>query len=159
MRDVACRRGFGHLNPANLAMTDYYNITQEIIMQTRHLVSTLIAAGLLCASTLASAYDADWKRGRIYYRSVCTSCHAAQTSGTIAPSAMTKAEWTAYMQADKHAKGKDSLKHYFSKSYRQHSRAEQGSRQVCRPARRRTRRRSQGFRDQRRQGRRCSCQL
>lgn len=105
-------------------MADYYNVTQEIIMRTRHLVSTLIAAGILSASTLANAYDGDWKRGRIYYRSVCTSCHAAQTSGTIAPSAMTKAEWTAYLQADKHAKGKDSLKQYISKSYRASIRAQ-----------------------------------
>ena len=28
------------------------------------------------------------------------------------------AEWAAYVQADKHAKGKDSLKFYISKQYR-----------------------------------------
>lgn len=93
-------------------------------MQARHSVSIFIAAGLLCASTLAQAYDADWKRGRIYYRSVCTACHAAQAGGSIAPSTMTKAEWTAYLQADKHAKGKDSLKQYVSKSYRASIRAQ-----------------------------------
>jgi cytochrome c5 len=87
-------------------------------MKVHRLVSTLIACGLLCASTLASAYDADWKRGRIYYRSVCTSCHTAQTIGAINPSSMTKAEWNAYLQKDKHAKGKDTVKQYFSKSYR-----------------------------------------
>jgi cytochrome c5 len=87
-------------------------------MQARHLVSTLISAVLLCASITASAYDADWKRGRIYYRSVCTACHAAQAGGSIAPSTMTKAEWVAYLQKDKHAKGKDSLKQYVSKPYR-----------------------------------------
>ena len=31
---------------------------------------------------------------------------------------MTKAEWNAYLQKDKHAKGKDTVKQYFSKSYR-----------------------------------------
>ena len=31
---------------------------------------------------------------------------------------MTKAEWAAYIKADKHAKGKDSLKMYWSKAYR-----------------------------------------
>ena len=87
-------------------------------MKVHRLVSTLIACGLLCASTLASAYDTDWKRGRIYYRSVCTSCHAAQAIGAINPSSMSKAEWNAYLQKDKHAKGKDSVKQYFSKSYR-----------------------------------------
>lgn len=87
-------------------------------MKAHHLVSTAIAAGLLCVSTLATAYDADWKRGRVYYRSVCTACHAAQAGGSIAPSTMTKAQWAAYLQADKHANGKDSLKQYVSKSYR-----------------------------------------
>ena len=86
-------------------------------MQVRLPITTFIAAALLCASTMASAYDPDWKRGRIYYRSVCTACHAAQAGGSIAPSTMTKAEWTAYLQKDKHAKGKDSVKQYVSKPY------------------------------------------
>lgn len=87
-------------------------------MNARHLVSAAIAAGLLGVSTLSVAYDADWKRGRVYYRSVCTACHAAQAGGSIAPSTMTKAQWATYLQADKHANGKDSLKQYVSKSYR-----------------------------------------
>ena len=78
----------------------------------------LIAVAALSASLSAQAYDADWKRGRIYYRSVFTSCHAVQAGGSISPSTKTKAEWTAYLQADKHAKGKDSVKHYVSKPYR-----------------------------------------
>ena len=73
---------------------------------------------LACTSTFAFASDGDWKRGRIYYRSVCTACHAAQAGGSIAPSKMTKAEWAAYIKADKHAKGKDTVKQYLSKSYR-----------------------------------------
>ncbi len=63
-------------------------------------------------------HDGDWKVGRIYYRSVCTSCHVASPIGTINPSTKTKAEWTAYLQADKHAKGKDTVKQYISKAYR-----------------------------------------
>jgi hypothetical protein len=31
---------------------------------------------------------------------------------------MTKAEWKAYIAADKHAKGKDSVKYYVSQEYR-----------------------------------------
>lgn len=87
-------------------------------MKARHLVSATIATGLLCMSTLTSAYDADWKRGRVYYRSVCTACHAAQAGGSIAPSTMTKAQWASYLQADKHAKGKDTLTQFVSKAYR-----------------------------------------
>ncbi|MDX9994878.1 MAG: hypothetical protein RBS28_06100 [Rhodocyclaceae bacterium] len=77
----------------------------------------LMAASAMFAS-VAQAYDADWKRGRVYYRSVCTSCHAASPIGQINPSSKTKAEWGAYIQADKHAKGKDSVKQYVSKDYR-----------------------------------------
>ena len=79
-------------------------------------VAALIA--LMGASFAAQAYDADWKRGRIYYRSVCTSCHTAAPIGAINPSTKTKADWSSYMMLDKHAKGKDSLKQYVSKSYR-----------------------------------------
>lgn len=81
---------------------------------------TLILPGLLLALAalpFASQADGDWKRGRIYYRMVCTACHTLQ-GGSIAPSKYTKAEWAAYLKADKHAKGKDSLKHYLSKAYR-----------------------------------------
>lgn len=87
-------------------------------MKKSHIFAAVITTGLLCVSTLASAYDADWKRGRVYYRSVCTACHAAQAGGSIAPSTMSKGQWGTYLQADKHAKGKDSMKQYVSKAYR-----------------------------------------
>jgi cytochrome c5 len=77
----------------------------------------LLAATAMFASA-AQAYDPDWKRGRVYYRSVCTSCHVASPVGSINPSSKTKAEWDAYLQADKHAKGKDTVKQYVSKQYR-----------------------------------------
>lgn len=69
-------------------------------------------------SSAALAYDPDWKRGRVYYRSVCTSCHVASPIGQINPSSKTKAEWTAYFQANKHAKGKETVTQYVSKDYR-----------------------------------------
>ncbi len=77
-----------------------------------------LALALGLVATSASAYDADWKRGRIYYRSVCTSCHVASPIGQVNPSSKTMAEWTKYMQVDKHAKGKDTVKQYVSKTYR-----------------------------------------
>ena len=79
-------------------------------------LSVGVALSLLAAS--AFAYDGNWKVGRIYYRSVCTSYHAASPIGTINPSTKTKAEWTAYLQADKHAKGKETVSQYVSKAYR-----------------------------------------
>ena len=83
------------------------------------LTKTLGAAALLSLfATSAVAYDADWKRGRVYYRSVCTSCHAVTPVGSINPSVRTKAEWATYLKADKHNKGKDTVKQYVSKAYR-----------------------------------------
>lgn len=81
---------------------------------------TLILATLTAAlcSSMAQAYDPDWKRGRIYYRSVCTSCHVASPIGQINPSSKTKTEWAAYMKADKHAKGKETVRQFVSKQYR-----------------------------------------
>ncbi len=65
----------------------------------------------------ALAYDGDWKRGRIYYRAICSSCHATTPAGVIQPNGRTKAEWAAYLKADKHEKGKDSVSQFFSKAY------------------------------------------
>ena len=129
-------------------------------MQVRLPITTFIAAALLCASTMASAYDPDWKRGRIYYRSVCTACHAAQAGGSIAPSTMTKAEWTAYLQKDKHAKGKDSVKQYVSKSYRASIRSQnKAADKFADLPDEELYRRPQGLRHQGRQGRRRAGQL
>lgn len=80
---------------------------------------TAAAVVVLLGTTLsAQAYEGDWKRGRIYYRSVCTSCHVALPVGAINPSTKTKAEWAAYLKANKHAKGKDTVAQYVSKPYR-----------------------------------------
>jgi cytochrome c5 len=74
--------------------------------------------GLLCAPLLGQAYEGDWKRGDVYYRMVCSECHKTQPCGAIGPNTRTRAEWSAYLDADKHAKGKDSVKMYVSKAFR-----------------------------------------
>ena len=83
------------------------------------LVSILLFS-VLTIPFSATATEGDWKRGRVYYRMVCTACHTEPAGGgkTIGPNTKTKAEWAAYIEADKHAKGKDSLKYYVSKEYR-----------------------------------------
>ena len=85
--------------------------------QFKILAGTALIA-LLGASFSAQAYDADWKRGRVYYRSVCTSCHTTAPIGAINPSTKTKADWGAYLLADKHAKGKDTVSKYIGRDYR-----------------------------------------
>jgi len=64
------------------------------------------------------AAETNWKKGRIYYRMVCTACHKDDAGGSIAPASMTQAEWAAYIGTDKHAKGKDMVSYYVSKKYR-----------------------------------------
>lgn len=85
---------------------------------SRSISAAAALTALLLVPMSLQAYEADWKRGRIYYRSVCTSCHVTLPVGSIAPSTRLKADWTAYLAADKHAKGKDSVSHYWSKAYR-----------------------------------------
>jgi cytochrome c2 len=87
-------------------------------MKSTRLIPVAAVAALLAASLSAQAYEADWKRGRVYYRSVCTACHVANPVGSINPSARLKVEWVAYISADKHAKGKDKVSQYYSKAYR-----------------------------------------
>ncbi len=87
-------------------------------MKTTPSLTTLALLAMLGASFTAHAYDADWKRGRVYYRSVCTSCHTAAPVGAINPSTRTKADWSAYLLLDKHAKGKDTISKYVGKAYR-----------------------------------------
>lgn len=86
-------------------------------MKTIHLALPLFAAIAFAFVNVAQAYEPDWKVGRIYYRSICTACHTA-AKATIQPIDRTKAEWTAYLLADKHNKGKDTVSQYFSKQYR-----------------------------------------
>ncbi|MCK7579406.1 MAG: hypothetical protein MZV65_29250 [Chromatiales bacterium] len=43
-----------------------------------------MVAVVLGLPLLAQA-EGDWKRGRVYYRMVCTACHVEQASGAIAP--------------------------------------------------------------------------
>ena len=87
-------------------------------MKSSTVLKSVAAVALLGASLTAFAYDADWKRGRVYYRSVCTSCHTANPIGAINPSTKAKAEWAGYLLNDKHAKGKESVTKYVSKEYR-----------------------------------------
>jgi mono/diheme cytochrome c family protein len=87
-------------------------------MRPINLMASALLAGIVTLPIAAHAADGDWKRGRVYYRMVCTACHTTTPAGAIAPNARTKAEWAAYIQADKHAKGKDTVKFYVSKQYR-----------------------------------------
>lgn len=86
------------------------------------LYKTIFTASLLAvliSPVTGQAADGNWKKGRIYYRNVCTDCHKGLSCGAIAPSTKTKAEWTDYIESDSHAKGKDKVSYYVSKEYRE----------------------------------------
>lgn len=81
-----------------------------------------VVAVLLSVATSAFAYDGDLKRGRLYFRQICTTCHQATIGKAIAPNERLKADWTAYMKADKHdktGKSNPSVKYFTTKAYRE----------------------------------------
>lgn len=59
--------------------------------------------------------DGSWKRGRIYYRAACTSCHTAELDESISPASKTIAEWEAYIETPE---GAEHLAEYVSQDYR-----------------------------------------
>lgn len=89
----------------------------------KHIVAWLIVTATVGVTfaTSVQAYDGDWKRGRVYFRQVCTSCHLSTSGKTISPADRVKDDWKAYLSADKHdVKGKTnhSVKYYMSREYR-----------------------------------------
>lgn len=82
----------------------------------------LIVGSGITMDMAEAAGKASWKRGRVYFRMVCTACHVEVTGAPISPNASTIAEWTAYMDADKHdasGKTKPTVSYYTSKEYRE----------------------------------------
>ena len=78
---------------------------------------------LLGFSSVAEAAKGNWKKGRIYYRMVCTSCHAEQERGKISPAEYTKAEWADYFEKNMHgpqdATPKYVASYFVSSEYRE----------------------------------------
>lgn len=86
--------------------------------QRAFIAAIMVAAGIC----VAHAADPNWKRGRIYYRMICTTCHVAQTGQAISPSEKTIAEWQVYIKADQHAaagSANSSVRYYVSREYRE----------------------------------------
>jgi hypothetical protein len=68
------------------------------------------------------AYEGDLRRGRLYYRQICTTCHQTILGKAIAPNERLKADWSAYVKADKHdksGKSNPSMKYFTTKAYRE----------------------------------------
>lgn len=86
-------------------------------------LSITAMAATLALSLVADAFaeDANPKRGRVYFKMVCTVCHMTEAGQAIPPLTRSMAEWSAYMDADKHAasgKANPAVSYYVSKEYR-----------------------------------------
>lgn len=88
-------------------------------MRTNRLFVAGLVCSLLAIPAAGQADEGDWKRGHVYYRMVCTPCHVETAGVAIGPNTRSRQDWTAYLQGDRHAKGKDSLKYYLGKAYRE----------------------------------------
>jgi cytochrome c5 len=91
-------------------------------MKMPSLTKFSVVAVLVAVGTSAFAYDGDLKRGRLYFRQICTTCHQTMLGKAIAPNERTKADWTGYVKADKHdksGKSNSSMKYFTTKAYRE----------------------------------------
>jgi hypothetical protein len=94
-------------------------------MSRLHPLHLLLLSALLVLP-LAQAHAVDegnWKRGRVYYRMTCTTCHKEMLGRPISPTFMTTAQWKNYFARDKHdvisKKSSTSLKYFVSREYRE----------------------------------------
>lgn len=91
-------------------------------MKARSFAKLSVAAALLSIGASAFAYEGDLKRGRLYFRQICTTCHQQMLGKPIAPNERLKADWAAYIKADKHdktGKSNPSVRYFTTKAYRE----------------------------------------
>ena len=78
---------------------------------------------LLAMSSVAEAAKGNWKKGRIYYRMVCTDCHINEAGGKISPAEKTRAEWVDYFEKNLHGPqdlpAKYAASYFVSREYRE----------------------------------------
>jgi len=78
---------------------------------------------LLGTASAADTRKGNWKKGRIYFRMVCTECHVEQAGGKITPAEKTRAEWADYFEKNIHgpqdASAKYAASYFVSREYRE----------------------------------------
>jgi len=91
-------------------------------MKMPSMIRISLAVALLASGATAFAYEGELKRGRLYFRQICTACHQEMIGKAIAPNERPKADWAAYIKADKHdktGKSNPSVKYFTTKAYRE----------------------------------------
>lgn len=96
---------------------------QKSDMKYRHSMVAVLVLVLLGFLPVVEAAKGNWKKGRIYYRMVCTDCHVNQAGGKISPAEKTKAEWIDYFEKNIHgpqdAPAKYAASYFVSREYRE----------------------------------------
>ena len=86
-------------------------------------ITLMVALTLGVSPMVNAAKKGNWKKGRIYYKMVCSDCHAREAGGKISPSEKTKAEWTEYFEKNIHGPQdvptKYTASYFVSKEYRE----------------------------------------
>lgn len=86
-------------------------------------VAFVLPLTLMLGMSTAAVAKGNWKKGRIYYRMVCTECHIEQAGGAISPAEKTKAEWLDYFIKNIHgpqdAPAKYAASYFVSTEYRE----------------------------------------
>ena len=92
-------------------------------MKYRQSVVAVLVLVLLGMLPVVEAAKGNWKKGRIYYRMVCTDCHVNEAGGKISPAEKTKAEWIDYFEKNIHgpqdAPAKYAASYFVSREYRE----------------------------------------
>ena len=89
----------------------------------KNIIVALVVALLGFSTAVIAAPEGNWKKGRIYYRMVCTDCHEREAGGKISPNEKTRAEWTEYFEKNIHgpqdAPTKYTASYFVSKEFRE----------------------------------------
>ena len=97
--------------------------TRKLNRKYRYSVVAVLALVLLGMLPVVEAAKGNWKKGRIYYRMVCTDCHVNEAGGKISPAEKTRAEWIDYFEKNIHgpqdAPAKYAASYFVSREYRE----------------------------------------
>ena len=89
----------------------------------KEMITALTVLMLALPLLAQAAPKGNWKKGRIYYRMVCTECHVTEAGGKIAPNEKTKAEWIEYFDRNIHGPQdgphKYTVEYFVSEEYRE----------------------------------------
>ena len=84
----------------------------------KHTVTFMLTAASLLLGPVGQAMaeeEGNWKRGRIYYHSVCTACHTDELGKSVSPAEKTIAEWKLYLASET---GSGHVGEFVSQDYR-----------------------------------------